>query len=705
MLKNEALLFALNDISDELLEATRRSLRYRTERKPVSLRRVGRVLLIAALLTALLAGTAFAARWIGLGGMRAGAFLGLRVLSMEGLSDSPEGKALREWLAFYDEHLSDPFDPEEAFALADEYGTYGVTSREMADKVDELCEKYGLEKLGSPVMPRDERSFWKSAGVGKLTKGNEEYENDYEGGYLYPGGTFQFDGELFPKNEAYVIPYQFRHSAKGSFGYVVVNAGDPNDYTEWSYKTEDGQTLTISDSARGAFFLLERTDSFVTVSIGKSGYADSFNDGCIDGIGDTFVRFELSREQLEAIAESFDWKALDDPDEGMDGAFSYHQYAERGNESLVTDEIDLSMFSDKQSHLKLAVSAVYEQQIAPYIRDFELVDYSIEGGGGAMGWISFRGTPKKALDWRHIPTADGELFCRSVCVTTDEQGMPTAFESFDMLPYEKLGHTRNIGTEEEPDYIWLGNENKQIASATLHVRQTGKDYTISDPEDVRVLELMLRDDEVSSFDSGDRRWNPLYLTFTDGSRGLAFTAASGANAVWIHGEWQGYQYGKMLFELFGVPLEAKGYTRHDGVLTSRMEEGGSRSMIEWVEYDWEEDGNPLERRVMSDQMRPARYEYDGDNNRVRETWWEGETMTQEIRSEYDADGKLLRRETRSGNGWMKAEYHYDAEGRLVEELHSDSDDLPGAIGGNIYYEYDEQGNCRRTMGWQLMENK
>ena len=704
MLNNETLLFALNDAPDELLEKTRRSLRYRAQgRQTGKMRRLGRTLLIAAILTALLVGTAFAARLIGLGGLRAGSFLGVSVLSVEGLSDSPEGQALREWLAYYDEHRNDPFDPEEAFALADTYGAYGVTTREMADKVDELCEKYKLAPLGKAVTPPDERSFYQTAGVGRLTRGSAEYENDYLGGYVYPGGTFQFDGNLFPKAESYVIPYQFRSSAKGSFGYVVTNAGDPNDYTEWTYKTADGHTLTISDSPRGAFFLMERPDSFVTVSIGKSGVADLFNDGVIDGVGDSFVSFELSHEQLEQIAESFDWKALDDPDEGMDGEFTYHEYAERGSDSLLSDEIDLSMFSEKQSHLKLAVSTVYEQQIAPYIRDFELVDYSIEWGGGAMGWISFRGTPKKALDWRRIPTADGELFCRSVCVTMDEQGMPVAAESFDMLPYEKLGNTRNLGTEEKPDIVWVKNEQKELASATLFVKQTGKDYTISDPAGLKVLSLMLRDDEVSSFDSADGRWNPLYLSFTDGSRGLAFTAASGANAVWIHGEWQGYQYGQTLFELFGVPLEARGYTRHDGVLTYRMEESDPHSLIRWVEYDWAENGNPLERRVMSDKLRDARYEYDDADNRVRETWWDGESMTVEKRNRYDADGKLVQSETKSGGMWSKTDYHYDAQGRLIEELHSDSDDLPGAIGGNVYYTYDEYGNCRRTLGWELAQ--
>ncbi|MBO5496689.1 MAG: hypothetical protein J5967_04735, partial [Oscillospiraceae bacterium] len=343
MLNRHTLLLALNDVEDTDLEKTRRSLKYHIRETGGRPRRVWRTILIAAIIAALMLGTAYAMGLVGVGNMRAGEFLGSKVLSMEGLSDSPEGSALREWLAYYNEHMDDPFDAEEAFALSDEYGVYGVTTREMADKVDELCEKYGLTKLGKLVAPGDERSFYKTAGVGKLTRGSAQYENDYRGGYVYPGGTFQFDGELFPKDEITVIPYQFRNSAKGSFGYVVTNAGDPNDYTEWTYKTADGHTLTISDSAGGAFLLLDRKESFVTVAVSKRGVADSFNDGIIDGVGDAFVNFELSHEQLEQIAESFNWRTLEDADAGMDGEFTYHQYSERGNDSLVTDEIDLSL--------------------------------------------------------------------------------------------------------------------------------------------------------------------------------------------------------------------------------------------------------------------------------------------------------------------------------------------------------------------------
>ena len=701
MLTEERLLFAFNDMDDTLLERTREALGYRLHTgKHTHARRVLRVVLIAAVIAALLATAAFAARLVGLGNMRAGTLFGKRVLSMEGLSDSPEGQALREWLAYYEQHREDPYDAQEALALTADYGAYGATTRDMADKLDALCEKYGLTRLGALRTPPDERSFYQAAGVGKLTAGNARYENDYGGGYVYDSGSFQFDGLLFPTGEAAVIPYQFRRAAKGVLGYVTVNAGDPNDYTEWTCTTADGQEITVSDSAHGAFLLLDREDSFVAVSISKSGWVDTFNDGILDGLGDRFVSLELSHADLEAIADSFNWAALDDPDLGMDGEFTYHEYSEiSAVERLTNPDLDLSLIPESRASLKATVSAVYEQQLAPYIRDFQLVDYNIASGTTDIGWISFTGTPVRPLNWRTVPSDRGEVYCRSVCVTTDENGLPLALESFDMLPLDKLDLARNIGTEEEPDRIWLKNERKTIASAALYVQQTGQTYTLSEPDAIEELGLMLKPDETISFDAQDPRFNPLYLTYTDGSCALIFTAASGANAFWQYGQWQGYQFGRTLFSLFGVPLEAKGYTEHDGILTAHMD-SPDQSMLKWTEVDFSEGGDPLERRVMSDMLRPARYEYDARHNRVRETWWEGDTMTLETTSVYGEDGRILHSETRGGALWTVVDYEYDALGRLTAELHRDNDDAPGFTGGNVYYRYDEAGNCRRKLCWE-----
>ena len=700
MLNEEMLLFALNDMDDTLLERVRRTLGYKLVGRKRKVRKAVRIVLLAAVISTLMIGAAWAAGLIGVGNMRAGELFGVDMLSMEGLSDSAEGQALREWLSYYDEHREDPYDAEEAIALMDEYGPYGATTQAMADEIDRICGKYNLNRLGTLYTPPDEKSFYKAAGVGKLTAGNEQFENDYGGGYVYSSGTFQYDGTLFPRDKAYSIPYQFRKAVKGVLGYVTINAGDPNDYTEWQHKTADGQTLTISDSAHGAFFLLDREDSFVVVSIAESGWEDSFNDGILDGLGDKRVTFELSREGLEAIADSFNWAALDDPDLGMDGEFTYHQYSETNAvEQLTNKDIDLSMLPESQEWLKPSISAVYEQQIAPYIRDFRLVDYCIEKGRTDIGWISFTGTPVKSLNWRTVPSDKGEVYCRSVCVTTDDNGLPAALDSFDMLPIPKLDMARNIGAEENPDWIWLANEKKAIASATLYVQQTGKSYTVSDQAAVDALSLMLKKDNTISWDADDCRFNPLYLTYTDGSRALVFTAASGANAFWQYGQWQGYQYGRTIFDLFGIPLEAKGYTRHDGILTAHME-SPDQQLLKWIEMDFAVDGDLLERRIMSEQLRQMRFEYDEDHHCVRETWWDGGAMTNEIVSNYAEDGRILHSETHTGNMWSITDYEYDAEGRLTAEVHRDNDDPPGFTGGNIYYSYDADGNCRRKMGWE-----
>lgn len=717
MLNEEMLLFALNDMDDALLERTRKALGYKLRERKRSPGKIVRIVLIAAVLSALLIGAAYAAGLVGLGNMRAGSLFGMKMLSMEGLSDSPEGQALSEWLSYYDVHRNDPFDAQEAIDLMDDYGPYGVTTREMADEIDALCGKYGLNRLGALSTPPDERSFYKAAGVGKLTHGNEAFENDYGGGYVYTSGSFQFDGTLFstgtlavtgedtgdssPEGGAkVVIPYQFRRAMKGVLGYVTMNAGDPNDYTEWQHTTPDGQTLTVSDSAHGAFLILDRPDSFVVVSVAKSGWADSFNDGRLDGLGDKFVSFALSHEDLKDIADSFNWAALDDPALGMDGEFTYHQYsAESAVDRLTNPDIDLSMIPESQANLKPAISAVYEQQIAPYIQDFHLVDYSIEWGKADIGWISFTGTPVKPINWRTVPSDKGAVYCRSVCVTRDENGLPLALDSFDMMPIPKKDMTKNIGTEESPDWIWLKNEAKVLASASLYVQQDGKTYTISDPAALEDLTLMLRDSDIDSFDEEDFRFNPLYFTYTDGSRDLVFTAASGANAFWQFGMWQAYQYGRTIFDLFGVPLEAKGYTNHDGTLTAHVDSADQR-MLKWIEMDYTENGDLIERRIMSDQLRQMKYEYDGNHNCVRETWWDGGVMSNEIVSSYSDDGRILHSETHTGNMWSVVEYEYDELGRLTAEIHRDNDDAPGFTGGNIYYSYDADGLCRRKMGWE-----
>ena len=100
MLKEEKLLFALNDVSDRQLEETRKRLGFgEKEKRRVRPRPIGRVLLIAALISTLFVTTAFAAGWFGLGALKAGTWRDFEMSSLAGTMESPEGQALRDWLA------------------------------------------------------------------------------------------------------------------------------------------------------------------------------------------------------------------------------------------------------------------------------------------------------------------------------------------------------------------------------------------------------------------------------------------------------------------------------------------------------------------------------------------------------------------------------------------------------------------------------
>ena len=59
----------------------------------------------------------------------------------------------------------------------------------------------------------------------------------------------------------------------------------------------------------------------LSVSISKSGWVDTFNDGRVDGIGDGTTAVTLGKDDLEAVAETFNWDALTDPDSGMNQTY------------------------------------------------------------------------------------------------------------------------------------------------------------------------------------------------------------------------------------------------------------------------------------------------------------------------------------------------------------------------------------------------
>lgn len=468
MLNREMIAEALGEIDGQYVEDTRAALGYRVGTPKRRYRKVWRTALIAAVLAALFGIAAYAAGWFGLAGLKIGENeYGQDVISIQGIWDSPEVKGMREWNEYIDGHTEEKIDEKLAEALSKKYGMPGCNTREDEEKLLEICGKYGLRPLGGQlIVPENERAFYEAAGTGKIAISSGNMTNYFVSGYLFEDGSFSIQSNIREQGRAYPILYDFRRSMKGTLSYIVANAGDVNAFDEWDMDI-DGMTLHLANNDGVSLIVAETEDAFYYVSMGHESYADYIGDGKIDGIGDEWLHFTLSREELENVARCFDWQALSDPERGMDTAFNVYQYTQVNPADLVKvdGEPDFGDADERELYwLKLA----YSEAIEPYIGGFKLIDYELESYREQLhGWVEFSGVPKTTLDWDCVTNGGEQIFCRSVNMRSAGEGQWELMKNYDMLPYHMAEAYENLGTETEPDYVWRGTELPEISSATL----------------------------------------------------------------------------------------------------------------------------------------------------------------------------------------------------------------------------------------------
>ena len=227
------------------------------------------------------------------------------IIALGGITGSPEYSACSEWRAFLDGYDTDGAILSEignGFAGLGEYEfIYNCYTQDMVDKVDELCEKYELSKLQGLTIADDYASLCRQVNIGDFCTGAEENVRwDFGGASLYDDGSFDMDGRVIWKGTADskllgVADYQFGRSMKGSFNPYTLNVGEIEEYHEWEYSTESGQTVLLANSSFKALIIAERDNSFIVVNV----LGDLFSD-----------TFEMSDEMLEELADLFDFSAI-----------------------------------------------------------------------------------------------------------------------------------------------------------------------------------------------------------------------------------------------------------------------------------------------------------------------------------------------------------------------------------------------------------
>lgn len=226
------------------------------------------------------------------------------IISLQGLSGTPEYKASAEWDEFCQGYDTDGSilssvgnaQPGSLGFNEDYQMFYNCYSQEMVDKVDEICEKYQLSKLKGRTFAENYEILCSQTRIGNICKGSSEnVENNYSWGYFYSDGTLLFEGKLrSEKPSTYEVGYQFVRSMKGSFSPMVLNIENIEDYEQWNYTTKNGVSLLLANSSYKALIIAEMEKSFIVVNL-LSYDLDSLN---------------ISNENLEELAEAFEFSVI-----------------------------------------------------------------------------------------------------------------------------------------------------------------------------------------------------------------------------------------------------------------------------------------------------------------------------------------------------------------------------------------------------------
>lgn len=224
------------------------------------------------------------------------------LLSVKGVQGTPGYQASKEWYEWLQTYDTDEsvYHSEEAFSedFGDAYYAYNLYSREMKDKVDELCAKYGLELLGKMYVDPDVDAACEALQIQGILRPGVQAEVDWGNVRYYENGSFTVEGRMTLTGEDSPWPHThivtFSCDRKDAFGILMGDVGPEGSYEEWTYTTSDGVDVLMvieKEQIRGASFMI----------VDRGPYIFSFVT--------YFAEDEtpMEKEGLEAFAEAFDF--------------------------------------------------------------------------------------------------------------------------------------------------------------------------------------------------------------------------------------------------------------------------------------------------------------------------------------------------------------------------------------------------------------
>lgn len=208
-------------------------------------------------------------------------------LTLESLLSSANYKASME-IKDYVQSYNATGDVDET--LSEAYRAYGCRNTEMAQKVDEICTKYGLNKVGDGISPDtteemftalNVRSMVKDSGNGDVTTSNPSYSAD---------GNFEFWGATAVSGVDYPIEYRVYRAMKQTLSTAYWEIENTSDYQWSNYVTTAGTDVLIAVGQNNSLVLTDTGDSVVVIVVMNATTGDT----------------QTGKAALEAFANTFD---------------------------------------------------------------------------------------------------------------------------------------------------------------------------------------------------------------------------------------------------------------------------------------------------------------------------------------------------------------------------------------------------------------
>lgn len=208
-------------------------------------------------------------------------------LTLESLQSSANYKASME-IKDYVQSYNATGDVDET--LSESYRAYGCRNTEMAQKVDEICTKYGLNKVGDGISPDtteemftalNVRSMVKASGNGDVTTSNPSYSAD---------GNFEFWGATTVSGVDYPIEYRVYRAMKQTLSTAYWEIENTSDYQWSNYVTTAGTDVLIAVGQNNSLVLTDTGDSVVVIVVMNATTGDT----------------QTGKATLEAFANTFD---------------------------------------------------------------------------------------------------------------------------------------------------------------------------------------------------------------------------------------------------------------------------------------------------------------------------------------------------------------------------------------------------------------